>query len=222
MKVLGTEPRNTADAKPLANFDRRFSIQLMEILYVFLGWLLGLLAQPISSWIERWYKRKDFRLAIFSELKNLAVRLNMIFFKIQKHLGTLSKESLQLILDTYKTYDADSNQTTLFSSAEEMLKTPDQEFAVEMNKFKAPDNMSLGLKTFSLYFIDSALGNISVFNSEFQHKILEIRAQIDMLNQEIENSKDYFNFTFNPDSLSANQNILRNNIKASASPTNIS
>ena len=184
------------------------------ILGVILGWLLGLLTLSISSRIERKYIKKDSEFAIFSELRNLAVRLTFSYFKIKSHLGILDKPSLEWMLEMYQKHGADNNQK-LISSTQEILKKSDEEFKKGINYFKAAENMSLGLKTFSTPLIDSLLENISIFDSEFQRKILEIKAQVDMLNQEIENSKDYFYFTFNPESLSANKDILRANMKSS-------
>ncbi len=186
----------------------------MDIVYIILGWLLGLLTSPLALRIERKYRQKDYKFAIFSELKIFAARSNMVFFKIRKHLGTLDKSSLEWIVKTYKQYDPDINQE-LINVTKELLETSDEEFENKMNRFKAAENISLGLKTFSLPLTDSLLENISILDSEFQRKILEIKAQVDMLNQEIENSKYYFNLTFNPESLSINKDVLRTNIKSS-------
>ena len=48
---------------------------MREALFIILGWLLGLLGAPILLRIEKYYKRKDLKIAIFSELKNLEIRL---------------------------------------------------------------------------------------------------------------------------------------------------
>lgn len=184
------------------------------ILGIILGWLLGLLTKPISSRIERKYIKEDSEFAIFSELKNLAVQLIFTSFKIKQHLGVLDKQSLGWILEMYQKYGADNNKQ-LISSTQEILNKSDDEFEKGINHFKAAENMSLSLKTFSTPLIDSLLKNISIFGSEFQRKILGIKAQVNMLNQEIENSKNYFYLTFNPESLSANKDILHTNMKNS-------
>lgn len=188
----------------------------MELLYIILGiilgWLLGLLTQPIVTQIERVYKRKDFRFAIVSELKNLVVRLAANFYKIGVHLGTLDKQSVRWVMEMYQKYSVDHKQQ-MFLAAKQLLEMDDQEFQSALSARKAADNISLSLKTFPLLFIDCSFDIVSVFDSEFQRKILEIKAQIDMLNQQILESRDYFYLTFNPESLSANQQILRENIK---------
>lgn len=68
---------------------------MKEVIYITFGWLLGLLGQPIVSRIEKYYKRKDFKIAIFSELKNLSIRLATSCYKIQTHLGIKDKSMLQ-------------------------------------------------------------------------------------------------------------------------------
>ena len=74
----------------------------MQTLYIILGWLLGLLGNPIVSRIEKRYKRNDLKKVIFSELKNLKLRLVANFWKIQMHLGEFDKLTLQWINNVYE------------------------------------------------------------------------------------------------------------------------
>jgi hypothetical protein len=183
----------------------------MEFLYVILGWLLGLLTAPISFRIDRGYKQRDHQFAIYSELKNLEVRLASLSFQINTHLGTLDKSSLLWIRDIYKKYGYNS----VTPEMEKVFNLSDEEFKVVMNTRKATENISLGFKTLSLPVMDALLGDISIFDMEFQRKLLELRSQIDILNQEIEYCMQHFFLTFDPSSMNINASSLNTNIKNS-------
>ncbi len=145
----------------------------MEFLYIILGWLFGLLTSPISFRIERELKRKDLKFAINSELKNLATRLGSVFYKINSHLGTLDKPSLVWVRDVYKKH----NSEMLTPGMEKIFEASDEEFKIVISSYKGAENIALSLKTFSLPVMDSLLGDISIFDSAFQRKILELRSK---------------------------------------------
>lgn len=181
----------------------------MEILYIILGWLFGLLTSPISLRIERRYKRKDLQSAISSELKNLAVRLAGMSYKIHTHQETMDKTNLSWVKKIYDMYD--SKMVT--ENMVKILEIPDENFQALMRTQRAQTGGSLGLKTYSLPVLDASLEDISIFDLKFQKNILEMRTQVDFLNQEIENCMRYFFLTFDPTSMGTNKNILELNIK---------
>lgn len=80
---------------------------------------------------------------------------------------------------------------------------------------KAAENIILSLKTYSLPFIESILEHLSVFDSKFQRDILEVRDQISILNEEIENAMSYSRLTFDPSSMDTNKDIISTNINSS-------
>jgi hypothetical protein len=184
---------------------------LYGILGIIFGWLLGLLTPPISARIDRSYRKKDHKLAINSELKNLEVRLAFLIFNIRSHLGILDKPTLEGIRDIYKKFGF----LSIPPEMEKVFELSDDDFKTVMNTKKASANSSLGIKTFSLPVIDALLGDISIFDTDFQRKLLELRSQIDILNQEIEYCMQYFFLTFDPTSMATNSNTLNTNIENS-------
>jgi len=188
---------------------------MKEALYVILGcilgWLLGLLSQPIVSRIEKYYKRNDLKTAIFSELKNLKIRLAAGCYEIQSHLGFSDKETLKWVKSVYEEHRTDCPQGVL-QSINKMLQVPEKQFTLLTSLFKAEENVSLNIKTYSLSFIDSILEHLSVFDSEFQRHVLEVRAQINILNEEIKNAEFHYQLTFNPSCMSANKTIIKSNL----------
>lgn len=192
-------------------FKPQVSTNIMEIFYIIFGWLLGLLTQPISLWIDRNQKKKYIKLAIFAELKNLAIRLAGTAYRIKIHLGTLDKNSLLWIKHAYDICDQEFNET-LSISLEEMSKKSESDFERINTHYKAANNVSLSVKTIKLTIIDSLIQDISIFDFEFQRQILEISTQINILNQQIQDAREYFYLTFNPDSMKINNEILNKNM----------
>jgi len=185
---------------------------MKEALFIILGWLLGLLGVPIVSRIEKYYRRKDIKKAIFSELKNTEIRLAATYYKILMHLGIRDKSSLSWLKNIYEQHRADCPKDIL-EAMEKILQAPDGQFNAVTSFLKAADNMSLGLKTFSLPFTESILEHLSVFDTEFQKDIFEVRDKIGLLNEEIENAMFYFRLTFDPTCMNVNKDIIRINLK---------
>jgi hypothetical protein len=185
----------------------------MEIIYIILGWLFGLLTSPITVRIDRWYKIKDYKFAISSELKNLSVRLTAVSYKINLHQGTMDKSTFTWIKDIYKKHD----ETMYHPEMEKILELPDEDFKKVMDSRKAQEKISLGFKTVLLPVTDSFLESVFIFDSYFQRKLLELRSQMDLLNQEIEVCMRYFFLTFDPTSMATNKTIIDFNLKNSHS-----
>jgi len=55
---------------------------------------------------------------------------------------------------------------------------------------------------------------LSLFPADFQNRILEIRAQIAILNQDIDQSTFWFSKTFDSGITEDNQQVIRDNLRA--------
>jgi len=183
----------------------------MEILYIIFGWLLGLLSQPIVSKIEKHSKQKEIRNAIFSELQNIEIRLVVLCYKIQTHLGKNDMETLIWIKGIYKKYKGNFPHR-LLDTFEKLSQAPDDQFDEIIRTSKAEDDISISPKKYSLPYTESILEYLSVFDSNFQKNIFDIRTQINFLNDDIENSSFYFRLTFKPSCMNLNKEIIRSNL----------
>lgn len=184
-----------------------------NILYIVFGWLLGLLSPPIASIIEKHYRKNELRKALYSDLKNLIVRLASSCQAIEVHRGTRNKESLVWILSIYEKYRADTPQT-IITNINKLLQATDEDFE-NLNSFmKGEDGIGLNVKPFSMPFLESVLGDLFLFNVEFQRRILEVRSQISILNQDIDLTMSYHRMTFNLSSSDKNKDIILQNINS--------
>ena len=183
---------------------------MKEILYIIFGWLLGLLGQPVILRIERHFKRKDVKIAIFSELKNLAVRLAATCYKIQSNLGITDRTKLTWVKNVHEKYRIDGKD--MVESLDKVLEMTDEQINAMASSRKAPEGICISLKKHSLPFIESISEQISVFEPKFQKEIFEIQAQVNILNEEIENAMYSYRLTFDPSSMKTNKDIINQNI----------
>lgn len=186
---------------------------MKELLFIAFGWLLGLLGAPIVTRIEKHYKREDFKKAIFSELKYLAIRLSSTCYKIQMHLGIRDKATLEWVKKVYEKYEEDCPKGVL-EGINRLLESSDAMLNAATQFFKANESECLGLKAFSVPYTDSILESLSVFNSNFQKNIFDIRDNINILNEETESAMFHYRLTFDPKCMDANKEIIQNNIRS--------
>ena len=81
------------------------------------------------------------------------------------------------------------------------------------NKTEGGDNLTL--KKIELPLLNSKLGSLSLFDLGFQRELLDIRTQINFLNEEIEQSRFYFQMTFDGGISDENHKLLVKNLQDS-------
>src|SRR5437667_8317049 len=64
----------------------------MEVAYLVLGWLFGLLSPQISDAIRRRYDRKRLISCFLDELKALRLKLALGAYRLRSHLGTVDDD----------------------------------------------------------------------------------------------------------------------------------
>lgn len=184
------------------------------LLGIILGWLFGLLGPSIQEKILRQYKKNNLRITLISELRDVCGRLIVSYYLIILHLGNCNKESFRWVYDSCV-----SIQSSYLKNIEDaitgILKCEDKEFNTAMEACRGKENRSLSIKSFSLSFLESNLANLSVFDNRFTADIFKIRAQYNILNEEIENARFFYRLTFDPAAMNTNGDIIRQNLKES-------
>ena len=187
----------------------------VDLWFLLLGWVLGLLSALISrvlpDIIKKHSDKKKLEIGIFTELKELKFRLAIIVFQIISKYGTLDKDLLNwlrpLVEESKGSFSKD-----LLDPIEKLLKFDDDHFKKlnEYTKLHAPS--ALSLKKYHLPFLDSKISELSLFDIEFQNRIFEIRTQINFLNQEVEHSKFLYEKTFDSTLNQENHKIIHQNL----------
>ena len=182
----------------------------MEILYLILGWLLGLLSPQISERISRHYKKRDLRIGLISELKEIRYRLILTTYLLSKKAGSFNKDLIEWVrkqLEDYKERD----HTKMTLSVLEKLSADPSQIAV-IRSLSYDEETGLSLKKFYLPFIEAKTDFFPVFGDGCRNLLFQIRFQIQALNEEIDNVLFYFRKTFDSSMSPVNHEIVRKNL----------
>lgn len=178
-----------------------------QILYVFFGWLLGLLGPTIVDKIKSEYSRKQFFSALCAEFYDLQFRVAIVSFMLGQKYGNLDKEYLSWILPIIKNHKGNEPNESLATLIDSLLVADEKEFRAYIYHMRAKEGVGLSLKTFYASFLESNIGLISKLPIDTQTKIHEFRNQLNNLNQEIVKADNYLTMTF--DSSITNDNHER-------------
>lgn len=189
----------------------------MDVLYILLGWLLGILSPAIISKISNHYKKIAIQKVITEELKDTKKRLTGIPLKIYSSYGDLSIEHFEWLKRET------NNFNDLISDEEEDEKEKYQKLLKEDIKLEnvvklfninsATDNPAFHFKKIELGVINSNQINFEMLGNNFLTKILEIGFQVRVYNEEIQSVNEYLKMTFDSSVTETNHQIIQNEIK---------
>lgn len=179
----------------------------MDLLSIFLGWLLGILSPVIVSRITRKYKRDDLKSGFMKEIGHIRKRLLANMHLLSNHTGSFNKELVQWLLEKYRALE--SVDPKLLESYETILASDDAEFEHYKNQISKVEDTGLTLQKYKLAFVNMHLLDFSIFSSEFQAEVFELRTRLDFLNSEIELADKYFFMTFDSGLSQENLEIVK-------------
>lgn len=193
-------------------------METSNLIYAALGWVAGLIggicAPLIVDKVKKHIQKKELKKGISTELREVRFRLVLNVHQIGLRFGTYDRK---LINWAYTIFVEDKNMgfedDELEQRLKDLLKKRDDEIDAEVKYSRAskPEGMVFLVKSFSLPFLDSHLNLLSIFDIDIQRLIFQIRGRLDLLNQEIETNRFFFEKTFDK-SLSPEdyQSIIKN------------
>lgn len=167
-----------------------------KLAFLFLGWLLGLLAPIIVETIKRHKENSLGRGAIKTELSSLKVKLAICFYTIEEHQGTITRESLKWVIKHLNSVSDDADALKFSSVLETLLQTPDDQLSQYYLSMKAPVGKSLSLQKYGTPLLDSRVSALWSFDTTSQRTLLEIRSALDIGSEIVERAKHFSNLTF--------------------------
>lgn len=185
----------------------------MSILYIFLGWLLGLSSLPITERIKRHYQKQDVRCGIISELKEMKVRLVLYIYLLTEKIGTYDKELIAWTKEHLAGYEGSIPTKRMLSNLEKMSKASNDQLKAVQSRFSR-DEGGFSLKKLHLPFLESKIDFLPLFSSQFQSLIYNIRSGIQIINEDVENGVFYHRLTFDSSLTSENHERVLENIKS--------
>ncbi len=184
-----------------------------KIALIFIGWLFGLLGPTIIDVIKKQGQKREIQAGIKSELIGIQYLLASAVYSINNRFGTLDKNLLSWALHIFKKYDGVYADSRLLEAIKSQLTLNEEQLAALGKTMKSGESRALILRKHATPFLDYHIGNLSMFPLSFQSPVLEIKAQLRLLNDRIEDSYLYFRMTFEPNIGSNNYDAVRQNIE---------
>ncbi len=167
-----------------------------EVLYLLLGWLLGLFGPGIVEHIRSHYDRRHLGVAIRTEALGIQKRLAVTSFRLAQTYGDMSRDYLVWLKQKLADPSQREGPANVLAAIDAMLLVPEAEFVSVVAQNRAQPGSALGLKRFTSSFIDTNLLSLNRFPTTYQSLVHEFRNQLDILNQEIEMAMSFHRMTF--------------------------
>ncbi|WP_289022736.1 hypothetical protein [Desulfobacter postgatei] len=183
-----------------------------QILYIFFGWLLGLLSPAIIEKIKSSYNKKQFFDAICTELSDLQPRIAMVSYLLASKYGRLDRETL--LTTKYVLLKSNGNESCKGSLKfiETLLSFDDDQYQTMLAHMKNEHGKSSSLKQISISFIDHNTASISNLPIDIQSKIHELRNQLSYFNDEVRSAQEDARMTFLSNLSDENHALLKENL----------
>ena len=179
----------------------------MDVLSIILGWLLGILSPVVVSRITRQYKRHDLHKGIMKEVGHIRERLLGNMHLLSHRTGSFDRELAKWLLEKYGEIEAVNPK--ILKSYKWLLAAEDTEFEAYKCRFFKSQDTGLTLQKFQLTFVNMHLLEFSLFSSEFQTEVFELKTRLEFLNSEINLAEKYFFMTFDSGISQENLEIVK-------------
>lgn len=167
-----------------------------KIAFLFLGWLLGLLAPAIVEAIKRYQENELGRKAIKTELTSLKLKLAFACHTIEEHQGTMTRQSLQWIIKQLSAAPADTEASSVSAALKNLLDAPDDQLVQYFLSKKPPAGKSLTLQKYGTPLLDARVSALWSFDTDSQRILLEIRSALDITSEVVDRARYFTNLTF--------------------------
>lgn len=167
-----------------------------DLVLLLLGWLLGILSPAIVDGIRRRRETARVRSALRGELHELRYRMALAAYLLQMRFGTIDRKYLEWVRGAVSSYPGASQQDPTLRFVESQLGLPDDQIAALAQHQKASSEGALSVKKYALPLLDARVGSLWELDEELQKHLLEVRANLDLFNEEVDQARYYFGLTF--------------------------
>jgi hypothetical protein len=174
----------------------------MEIVYIILGWLFGLLSPSIVNKISEKSKKDSIRKIIFNDLTDVKKRLAPLSFQVYPKYGKLDKKTFEWLK---------VNSGIDFSQGLENFEKKgltEEQIIDQFNINGQGKKTATHFKKMHLFATDSHLLNIGLIESDLVEKILEVRFYVEAFNEDIDSYRENLKMTFLPGITTVNHQIV--------------
>lgn len=179
----------------------------MEVIYIILGWLLGLLGPTIVKKISEMKEKSNLKKIIFNDLKDLKKRLAGLSYTVYPRYGKLDKKTFEwLKINSEIDFTEGLEQLDKKGQTEERILS-------YLNSKGLQERTSIYFKKVHLFATDSHMVNFGLVDGSLMAAILEVRFHIEAFNEDIESFREHLKMTFLPGITSENHRIVSQEIE---------
>jgi hypothetical protein len=168
---------------------------LEKFLFVGLGWVLGLTSPLIVDYMKRRRENEEAREALRVELAELRYRLAAVAHSVQVRFGEVTRESLLWLRPIVVSYTGLNPVDRLLQEIDKTLELSDAQIAQLSQSTKSPPEKGMALKKYVAPLLDS---KFSLLSSQplLQNQLSEVRVHLGLFNEEVDQTRYYFQLTF--------------------------
>lgn len=183
---------------------------MQQVILIFFGWVLGVFSSIILEKQKRKQIKEDYKDSLITELDLVYPRILANYYEIIREMGELNKEKLEWMHNMI----SKKNSKSLDDIDEHIIKILEKDNKEIILLNKKPQNIrTLSLKKFNLSFLQENISSFSLLDKEFRHNAINIRTNINYLNDCIDKVEFFYKTTFVPDISENNYNVAYKNIE---------
>jgi len=184
----------------------------MDILYIILGWLLGILSPGIINYISDKRRAKRIKGMMISDLNDLKTRLMWLPFRVKSDYGVINKDDILWLKIQTNNWNSISTEDPSQRLENLKDKASIEKFVSLINSSRKKDP-AFNFKKMTTAVIDSNLISAEIIDDTFLSKILEIKFQINSFNQEVDRVDKLLKMTFDSNIIGENHRIISSQIE---------
>mgnify|MGYP000049544883 CR=1 FL=1 len=156
----------------------------MSILYLVLGWLIGIISPGIVERIRRAHRRRDLVRSILSELTSLQYMMAFVAYVMRGKLARVTDEFLDWFAPIAAGYDGPEKPEGQEEKVAKIRKISQQQRREVDLQFER-EGRGLALKQYSPPFLQSVSNELPICSLDFQRRVLHVIGRLDLFNQHV-------------------------------------
>lgn len=169
---------------------------LSALIFVLLGALIGILAPAAVEAIRRERDVPKFKAALRIELSDLRIRVALAAYHTEMRFGAINRTYLEWTKRALVANDGINDTTEILKLINTLLAQSDEVIAAFAETQRATQAGALSLKKYALPILDSRLPTLWMLDEGLQRQLLDVRARLDLMNEEIDQARVYFQLTY--------------------------
>lgn len=187
----------------------------LSLLFLLVGWLLGLLGTIIVDEIRKHRQATQIKSSILIELTELRYKLALTVYGLSMSIGALDRSVLEWLKSILEDYAGVRAEARITAAIGKLLARSDKDLAAVAQRGKAAPLDAVMLKKFNAPFLDGHIGALVILPSDFQNLLIELKVQLGVLNEQVDDARFFYRKTFDSDISDGNYQILQKNLKIS-------